>query len=335
MNKWNIIKEASGTTRQGSIEFQNQSYIRKWEVLIDTQGKGESSGIKYDVSSLHCVFQIEEKCTTGLTNVCTLQVFNLNHSTVNRILQAGYKIKISAGYEGDKYGVIFEGDIIQSFINYQNGIDEIVQILAIKGDRVLSQSFINDSLAQGSTPRQRAELIANNADFKLGDTPNLDKQKQQLARGKIFFGHTLDYLKNFGREHFNNFFEIIEGKKLTVNLPDANQQQKGNIIDLNYTNGLIGHPVFSSEGIQIKCLLDSRIKPNTFVKIDNNSIQRQYGQLTNGLTQSQLPIYDKDGIYRILSIRHTGDTHSSQWQTEAIGVNPQKQIIGLDTESKK
>lgn len=308
------------------------SYIRKWEVLINTKESG--GGIKYDVSSLHCVFQIEEKCTTGLTNICTLQVFNLNHSTVNRILKAGDKIKISAGYEGDKYGVIFEGDIVQSFINYQNGVDEIVQILAIKGDKVLSQKFINNSLAQGSTPRQRAELIANEADFKLGDTPNLDKDNQQLARGKVFFGEAIDYLKEFGKEKFNSFFEIIDGEKTTINLPDANQQAK-NIIDLNYTNGLIGHPVFSSEGIQIKCLLDSRIKPNTFVKIDNNSIQRQYGSLTSGLVESQLPIYDKDGIYRILSIRHTGDTHSSQWQTEAIGIPPNKQIILLDSEKKE
>lgn len=307
------------------------SYIRKWEVLINTKESG--GGIKYDVSSLHCVFQIEEKCTTGLTNICTLQVFNLNHSTVNRILKAGDKIKISAGYEGDKYGVIFEGDIVQSFINYQNGVDEIVQILAIKGDKVLSQKFINNSLAQGSTPRQRAELIANEADFKLGDTPNLDKDNQQLARGKVFFGEALDYLK-LGQEIHNSFCEIMEGVKLTINLLDANQQPK-NIIDLNYTNGLIGHPVFSSEGIQIKCLLDSRIKPNTFVKIDNNSIQRQYGSLTSGLVESQLPIYDKDGIYRILSIRHTGDTHSSQWQTEAIGIPPNKQIILLDSEKKE
>lgn len=326
VNKWNIIKNTEGN----GIEIQNQSYIRKWEVLISTQLEGERAGIKYDVSALHCVFQIEEKCTTGLTNVCTLQVYNLNHSTVNRILQAGYKLKISAGYEGDKYGVIFEGDIVQSFINYQNGIDEIVQILAIKGDRVLSNKFVNNSLLQGSTPRERAELIANEADFKLGETPNFDEQ--QLARGKIFFGEALDYLK-LGQEFHNTFCEIIEGTKLTINLLNANQQAK-NIINLNYTNGLIGHPVFSSEGIQIKCLLDSRIKPNTFVKIDNNSIQRQYGSLTSGLIQSQEPIYDQDGIYRILSIRHTGDTHSTQWQTEAIGINPKREIIGLDTEKK-
>ena len=50
--------------------------------------------------------------------------------------------------------------------------------------------------------------------------------------------------------------------------------------------------------------------------------------------QSQEPIYDQDGIYRILSIRHTGDTHSTQWQTEAIGINPKREIIGLDTEKK-
>lgn len=313
------------------IQLNNQSYIRKWEVLIDTQQKKATAGIKYDVSSLHCVFQIEEKCTTGLSNFCTLQVYNLNHSTVNRILKSGYKLKISAGYEGDKYGVIFEGDIVQSFINYQNGVDEIVQILAIKGDRVLSQKFVSNSLVQGSTPKQRLELIANNANFKLGETPNLSEQ--QLARGKIIFGEALDYLK-MTQEDYNAFCEIMDGEQITVNLPEANKESTGNIIQLDYTNGLIGHPVFSSEGIQIKCLLDSRIKPNTFVKIDNNSIQRQYGQLTSGLTQSQLPIYDNDGIYRILSIRHTGDTHSTQWQTEAIGINPLKEIIGLDTEKK-
>lgn len=330
VSKWDIIKNTGGN----GIEFQNQSYLRKWEVLINIQGKGESSAIKYDVSSLHCAFQIEEKCTTGLTNSCTLQVFNLNHSTVNRILNAGDKIKISAGYEGDKYGVIFEGDIVQSFINYQNGVDEIVQILAIKGDRVLSNKVIRGSLVQGSTPRERAELIANKADFKLGDTPNLDKQKQQLARGKIFWGQALDYIKALGKDIYNSFFEYIEDKKPTINLPDANKKQEGNLINLNYTNGLVGHPIFSSEGIQIKCLLDSRIKPNTFVQIDNNSIQRQYGGLTNGLVASQESMYDKDGIYRILSIRHTGDTHTSQWQTEAIGIPPNKQIILLDTEKK-
>jgi hypothetical protein len=98
-------------------------------------------------------------------------------------------------------------------------------------------------------------------------------------------------------------------------------------LDLNYTNGLIGSPVYSEQGITITSLLDSRIKPLCLLKVNNQLLERSYGNINQiGIVEQDRRLIDPDGEYRIMSVTHTGDTYGDTWQTECIGVGRNRTI---------
>lgn len=296
-----------------------KTWLRKWRVLVSADGEGET-GALLDVSDLRCVFRVRYLPDKPAT--CSVQVYNFNRATEKLALK-GYRLIIFAGYrEGSNYGQIFDGKILQSFVN-RNGQDYIWEAVAVAGD-YLSQ-FVMGSIGAGGTQREQLEQISEQAEAQLDSISQKVGDSEKLARGKVFFGSAGDYISNIAYES-DSFFKIDEKGELSIiNLDDEIPENQA--IVLNQTNGLIGSPTYSDEGMQISMLLDSRVRLGGLIKINNSDAKRNPADFSGGYQTSQRLAFDVDGEYRAASVLHEGDTHGDSWKTTIIGYSQSKSLV--------
>lgn len=305
--------------------ISNNNYLRKWKILVSATVDGKN--FSYDLSDLRCTFQVKSQCTSPMTE-CTLEVYNLNNTTANRLLKSSFNVQLYAGYQNSRYGKIFDGDVVQSFRNYHDGVDDILQILALSGNRLLSNNWISTSLSSGQTQNQVLDSVANDKNVSIKKSQEVQSKlsEKQYPRGQVIFKEVADVLESTASE-INSVCQVT--KDGILEMESMMEAVRGQLmpLDLNYTNGLIGSPVYSEQGITITSLLDSRIKPLCLVKVNNQLLERSYGNVNQiGIVEQDRRLIDPDGEYRIMSVTHSGDTYGDTWQTEAIGVGRNRTI---------
>lgn len=292
--------QLTGESATGAIQFG-----RKYRVLIVME-----NGQAFEVSKLHCKFNIVK--TYFMTpNQSELTIYNLSPQSENAIIKQGQKIVIEAGYEGGAYGRIFEGNILQPIRYMEDPTTYALTLSSLDGDRYILYSFINQTLVAGQTSRDVIEACASRATVPIevrsvSESFNHDP----LPRGKVLFGMSRDYMAQIAGQN-NAAFSVQDGKAV-FNTPE---EKEGAILKLSPETGLVDSPQQIEKGISFKCLLNPEIRIGTAVQIDNSLIRAQRYQ--TGTVIRQL---DDDGIYKVYSIKHTGDTRGNYWYTECEAV---------------
>ena len=263
-----------------------------------------------DISNLRCVFSIV-KTMSSEPNKSTLQIYNLSEKTRNNI-SSGKRVIIEAGYESGQYGLIYDGDIVVVVNSGLNGKDKITQIVAQDGDLFLNSGFINVSYSSG---KKSIDYFNQSVGAAGGETDSVtgDAKLSVLPRGKVMFGNTGDYMRQFAKNE-NALFFIDDGK---VNLVKAADPPRGQVVSLSPSSGLIGTPEMSEDGIRAKCLLNPMLKLNGLVHIDNSHVEMSYDFL---LAASVSGGGLSTGIYKIIKFTHTGDTRGNDWYTDFVGI---------------
>lgn len=303
----------------------NNNYLRKWKILVSATVDGKN--FSYDLSDLRCTFHVKSQCTSPMTE-CTLEVYNLNNTTANRLLKSSFNVQLYAGYQNSRYGKIFDGDVVQSFRNYHDGVDDILQILALSGNRLLTNNWISTSLSSGQTQNQVLDSVAKDKNVTIKKSQEVQQKlnETKYPRGQVIFKEIADIIENTTNE-INSVCTVTT--ETVLELKSLAESVRGQLmpLDLNYTNGLIGSPVYSEQGITITSLLDSRIKPLCLLKVNNQLLERSYGNINQiGIVEQDRRLIDPDGEYRVMSVTHSGDTYGDTWQTEAIGVGRNRTI---------
>lgn len=290
-------------------------YGRKYRVLVSN-----SSGIALDVSDLHCTFDIQYTMNQQ-PPFSMVVIYNLNPATENFLLNYGDRIIVEAGYEGSQYGVIFDGDVVEPIRDKSDNVTYRLTINALTANRVAVQAFANFTVAKGQSQRSVVQNLASMASVPspIGDiSPKLSSIK--LPRGKVVFGLTRDYLRQIAKGN-DMAFSLHNG---SINLIHATDPPKNEIVDLTPSSGLIGQPVQSDLGVSFQCLLNPSISINSMVHIDSQIIQAQTYQI--GSVPRPL---DSQGIYRVISVEHKGDTRGNDWYTSCTTVSQAGGIPGM------
>lgn len=293
----------------------NILYGRRYRVLISN-----SAGVALDVSQLRCTFNVQ-KTILQQPNYSEVVIYNLSADTENTLIQEGNRIVIEAGYEGEQYGLIFDGDIVQPVRDKEDGVTYRLLLYSLDGDRAYNQGFVGFSLLKGQTARSLIGSLASKASVpsELGNISD-SFDKTELSRGKVVFGLARDYYRQLAQSQSAAFY-LEDGK---VNIIKATDLPEGEILDLSPSAGLIGVPAQTEYGVSFRCLLNPRIRINTLVHIDNSLIRAQtyqQGQVIRNL--------DNDGIYRVISVTHKGDTRGDDWYTECETVSQAGLMPGM------
>jgi hypothetical protein len=276
---------------------------RRYRVIVAEKG---TSGI--DVTGLRCVFTVE-KSMSAEPNRSVIQIYNLSAATQNKILSTGKRIIIEAGYEDSpQFGLIFDGDVIKALKRGVQGVDKITELIAQDGDLFLNSGFISVSYSAGQTTRSVLSQMAGVGDEEIVLGSVSDGLKNtKLARGKAMFGQPKDYARMLAKTEGALFY--VNDRQ--INLVKPADLPQGEIVDLSPASGLIGTPEQTETGVNAKCLLNPLLNVNKLVHIKNDDVQQSRDTAGTGLST---------GVYRIIKLKHTGDTLGNDWYTEFEGI---------------
>lgn len=300
------------TVLTGEISTNPKFWGRKWKIIVTlTDGTvinsdGSSSSFAFDLSSLRVTGTISDNLVSSY-NPAEIVIYNLNRETERLILSQGEKIYIEAGYNNPElYGAIFSGTIYQAKRSKANVTDYILTLRALGSYDILSAGIIGLTARRGSNYRELLDLVASNSNPKLevNQVPEEWGTENQFSKGVSLVGKTSDVIKGIA-ESTNSIIRIEDGKINVIQLAE----QPSEAIELNYKTGLVGQPTQNREGVMFQCLLNPKIKLNTWVHINNALISEmdiEYGEM---MVQS----LDVDGLYRVVERNFSFDTRGNDW----------------------
>lgn len=289
MNTYNLKQYDTGTytgsTGGDSANSQSDTITveaTNYQVVANSEKKGDVFfGRRYritvsddkenalNVSDLHCTFNIV-KTIQMEPNTSEVTIYNLNVQTENAIIMNGKRITVEAGYEGNQFGLIFDGDILQTIREREDGTTCSLTIIALDSDRAINFEIANYSIARGQTMRSIVENMAGKAKNPISLGSISDKLKGiTLTRGKVMFGKVSDYIRQIAKSYDLHFY-MDDGR---LNLISLDELPEGEIFELSPESGLIGTPEQTDYGISGQCLLNPQIKLNSLIHVDNSLVR--------------------------------------------------------------
>ncbi len=287
----------------GSQQSNGVLYGRKYRVLVVDNNKGTA----LDVSQLRCKFNIQ-KTMMMQANYSTITIYNLSANTENSLITEGNRIVVEAGYEGEQYGVIFDGTVIQPIRDKQDGVDYLLTLNCLDADGFLNGGVVNFSLLKGQTHRDVVNNLVSKAKVStFAGNLSKDLDNVQLLRGKVCFGLAKDIMSQIAKTQGGTFY-MEDGAVNIIKMTDLPTDE---IIELSPSSGLIGVPAQTEYGVSGKCLLNPRVKVNSLIHIDNSLIHDMQAQIKQVIRS-----LDNSGIYRVIQVNYNCDTRGDEWFSE-------------------
>lgn len=285
-----------------------------------------SGGNGLDLSKMRIRFTIGQN-DADAPNTAEIRVYNLSDQTTKQAMKEFDSVVLDAGYE-ENHAIIFKGTIKQFRRGKESNVDSFLDILAADNDLGYNFGVINQTFAPNVTPREIIDACAK----AMGCTvdPNVDKVIEGVQatggvmlnpRGKVAFGLARSYMRDIAVT-FNARFSIQNGQ---VTLIPLTGYLPGEAVKINSLTGMIGIPEATSDGIQVRVLLNPQIKVGGSIQLNNRDItQAQINDRFFPGYKSQTFIastVEGDGFYRVLVAEHKGDTRDTPWYTDLVCLN--------------
>lgn len=291
---------------------QGQQFGRACKLLVANAGNNA-----LDLSALHIKFVVK-RSTQMTPNVADIFVYNVEAETAKLIQKEFTRVILQGGYETN-FGVIFQGNIKQVIIGRESGTDTFIEIIAGDGDNAYNFAVVSTSLAAGATQTDIVKIVAGTMSSKgvlpghLGEFTEV-----KLPRGKVMYGNARNYLRTVALTTFKNW--SIQDEKVTF--VDNKSYLPGEAVVLTSKTGMIGTPSQTTEGVNVKCLMNPNIKIGGRIKIDNASIAQYKLNLEVVQTAANYPApLTADGVYFVLVVEHAGDNRGQEWYSTMLCLN--------------
>ena len=290
-------------------------YLRNVQLkVLDDTGAG------LDLSKLKITFQTTA-ADVQTPNTALIRIYNLAEETRLKLRREGTKVELKCSYGEDPPALIFSGQI-KRFVNGSEagGIDRFLEIQAADSDGIYRYSIVNAAVAAGHTPAAiRDQLLSSFREqgasgLAPGSSP--PPEGQAAPRGAVLSGSTRTLMRRLiDAENAN--WSLQNGQ---VQIIKRNGFLPGDTIVLTARTGLIGIPEQTPEGVVITCLLNPAIQYGRRVAIDNKSVNEARFNLGYGgdAANALIPQLNDDGIYRVITVEHKGDTYGQQWYTVMV-----------------
>ena len=276
-------------------------FNRQFEIIV-----GESDSEAISIKGLAMKFEIK-KVSSSEPIEGFVEITNVSDATSTFIKDKGQRIRIIGGYEG-RVGLLFDGDV-RRVERGRSGVDRITKI-ELGGNLVkLSNARFSRSYAGNVSIKQIVTdaipsfgLTANNLDF----LPII--QKANFA----FDGKTSDLLD---RLLPSNGINWREDSGLITFSRIGKADDLINIPVISAGSGLIGIPGQTDKGgVKFRSLLNSNLNIGKAVKLTSEVIDNSGGGRDQNVNSG-----NTNGIYKIISISHNGETRGTPFYTDIEG----------------
>lgn len=292
-----------------------KQFIRKANLIVTDGTKG------LDLSELRFTFDIRASDFSAPNNA-KIRVFNLDANTVSKVKGEFSQVQVQAGYQDSDYGVIFKGTIKQFRVGRENATDTYLDILAADGDIGFNQAVINRSWPAGSTANDHLAEVAKAMDLELKNyTTNFEgSNPSALPRGRVMFGMART-LAQQASDTLGSSWSIQGGQLQVIPLQ---KYLPGEAVVLNPSTGMIGIPEQTDQGINVRCLLNPKLRIGGLVKLNTKDINQLISKTPETYNSyAELQYASKlaegaDGLYRVYVIDYLGDTWGNDWYSDIV-----------------
>lgn len=302
-----------------------QQYLRYLSLVV-----ADSSGSGIDLAQLRVVFRVTQN-SIQTPNSLIARVYNPAPATINSIQKEFTQVQLTAGYDGNN-GIIFKGKLKQRETGREDAsggagatwqragretpVDTFIDIYASDSDTAYNYAVVNKTLAAGHSQEDVYNTLAESMQsygITGGATPT-SLGTQQNPRGRVCFGMSRDRIREFAATN-NLTFTLRDNQDLV--LQPINQAEVGEAVIVNSASGMIGIPQQTEQGITLRTLLNPKIKFNKQLQINNRDIVASSPNL-DYTALNYVPDTDADGLYKIVSVIHLGDTRGEPWYSEVV-----------------
>jgi hypothetical protein len=311
-----------------------QQYLRAFScVLTDSTGSG------LDFADFNVRFTVR-RGDLQTPNSCDVRVYNISDTTANQVQAEFTQIVLQAGYQGD-LGVIFRGSVKQYRKGRVDAKDSYLDITAGDGDECYNFAVSAFSLAANTQPKDSLQaLIANLVQASIAQQISPPSVMPTLptngrVRGRVFYGMTRDELRDFCQS-YGLKWSIQDGTITFIpynRVTGAGGYLPGPIPVISPDTGLIGVPEQTQNGIEMRVLLNPRIKIGQLVQLKSPAVNlNRYGldsdSQAHNLALRDLIKTNADGLYYVMAANHTGETRGNDWYTDLTCLATDATITG-------
>ena len=247
-----------------------------------------------EIKDLRFAFQIQ-KTKDKEPNTATITIWNLTEEKRALFQQRGSKVLLEAGYPAT-VSAIFTGDVRHAE-SFRVGPDWETRIELGDGERAFKFSRVRESFAPGA---RHAAVLTKLAEEMGLDAGNINSTG---LTGQFVHGHVAAGTASieFDRVVRSAGYEwSIQDGKIQLLARDAPNTES--IVVLSADSGLVGSPEFGTppaknkpRTLKGKSLLNPRILVGRRIELDSEKHK---------------------GIFRVISLTHSGDTHGPDWYTD-------------------
>lgn len=293
-------------------------------------------GTGRDLSQMNFLFSVRQ-ADNETPNTMVVRIFNLSLATENEILSQYTSVALQVGYEGTGLTVAFTGTIKMFRKGKESSTEKFLEISAADGDLGYNFGLVNTTLGAGST---YADVLRHSAAaMSTGYSPTAAAIASSggviFPRGKVMFGLARLQLANMANTLVSRW-SIQDG---IITFVQDSGYLEGEVIVMNETTGMVGTPESTPDGVEVRCLMNAKIKTGSRIQIDSSQI------VTNSTTQAEIQAANGDpginfptytsriypatvlvgkGIYRVIVVEHTGDNREGTWLSSltCLAVDP-------------
>jgi hypothetical protein len=279
---------------------------REYELIIGDYRKSDNAIV---IPNLQCTFEISKSSSNKKkSNSATIEIYNLNDEHRALIEQEYVAAVFSAGFINPGMARLFAGQVVDSSTR-KSGTEIITQVKMGSGYTDLNHELISQLAAPGQSYRDVYEEIRKSLPSVVRGVYNGTNLNNQVINGYPLIGEPrriLDELSELTQTEWR-----VDDGVLYVN------DQSGGINDnlklcyiISEESGLIERPYrvagdkrrtkkdkIKKKGIQFKCLLNPRIVPGEYIKLEYPNF---------------------DGYYKVDSVRMYGDFRGNPWYSEVF-----------------
>lgn len=282
----------------------SRQYLRSYDLTIIPINKDtiviEKLRIKFDIT----------KTLLSIPNLCKIELFNPNDTTLSALQDKDTKIILNAGYEDNK-SLLFKGEIRNVF-QVRQDVDRIVTIYAGDGERDWRNSFFNKTYSENVNIKTIIQDIFNSfKDTSIGIVDGLPDIVDKL-RGQTLSGSSKELLDMYASEY--GFEWSIQDGEITVSSEDKFLEEN-EVILINSATGMIGSPTVTEIGADVNTLLNPKLLPNFGFKIESVNAVLQLGNLFF----RDIKRTTAEGVYKIQEVNFKGDSREGEWMSSVKG----------------
>lgn len=322
-----------------TYKSNNALYGRAWRITVTPKDKftgdykaGDAivlSDSDWGTSALHCQFDVSSAYKD--VNYGDVTIYNLSKSMVSQLVVEGAKVIIEAGYENGAYGQIWNAKVFHFIEHRENVTDRILTMHCIQGGDAFQDALVSANVTSGQTLAGRMEYITNQYQIPVKISDTMKEKASTTVREETVFGDFMTYARENAKTWSLQCITTADNKFTMTDVTKAVSQNEE--IEISPETGLIGTPSQIPLGVSFKVLLDPRIRheePAQQIRIRNSEIIAAMQTIGDPPPMSTI-----DGRYKVISVRHYGDTRGHNWYTECEARVDPLTVANLGMISKK